>query len=639
MNKLITLLSASVLGISLSASAQIVLQENFNGTSGTALPAGWSQVTKATTGWKTNTGSLAFTAGWAVPAGTGRYAVVDEWNNNEDNDTTRLVTPIINLTGISGAYLTYNSYFVKATYSSGSPTEDAYIYASTDGGTTWSVIDTVNADPTDWKLNAVSLNAYNNIPNLKLAFTYHDGKGGTANKLIGFAVDDVKVFVPSANDITVQSLTLPVLTATQNAAGNGTSVKFDVLNVSPAVVTSIEAQYTIDGGAPVTQTFTGLSIAQFASSTLTFTTTLSGISSGPHTIVVTGLKVNTVVDPNPSDNVVTGNFLGVSNQVQRNCLIEEFTSSTCAPCASFNSTFDPFIASINVNNQSSNFNIIKYQMNWPSPGNDASYNAHGNVRRGYYGVSGIPDHYTNGMPGAGGDQAEVDDCKGGSAFVDITGTYYTSNDSIWAHVDVKPFFNLSQNLVVRVAVVENDYYNSKATTSQLHYIHVMRMMLPDAAGSTVSNWVDNTSQVYDFKKKVTVGNVTQNSYNLWTHPKNTNLVIFVQDDASKQILQSKVIPAQWPTGINNVAGGVNNLAVYPNPAAQQTTAGFNMNTAGGATISVTDALGRVVYTSSKNLPAGFNEVTIPTSSLAKGVYVVKVQTDKGAETQRLTIAD
>ena len=103
-----------------------------------------------------------------------------------------------------------------------------------------------------------------------------------------------------------------------------------------------------------------------------------------------------MVDPNPSDNVVTGNFLGVSNQVQRNCLIEEFTSSTCAPCASFNSTFDPFIASINVNNQSSNFNIIKYQMNWPSPGNDASYNAHGNVRRGYYGVSGIPDHYTNG---------------------------------------------------------------------------------------------------------------------------------------------------------------------------------------------------------------------------------------------------
>jgi hypothetical protein len=276
-------------------------------------------------------------------------------------------------------------------------------------------------------------------------------------------------------------------------------------------------------------------------------------------------------------------------------------------------------------------------MNWPSPGNDASYNGHGDVRKSYYGVSGIPDHYTNGAPGGNGDQAEIDACKAGNAFMDISGTYCTNSDSIWAHVVVKPFFTYAHNLKVHIAVVEKDYYNNAATTTQKHYIHVMRQMLPNGSGNLVTNWTDNTDQVFDYKKKVTTGNPAQGNFNIWTHPKNTNLVVFVQDDDTKQILQSRVIIAEWPVSVANVAN-VNNLALYPNPAKDNTVAGFNLNEATNVNISVLDAVGRVVYTSSADKAAGFHEVTIPTTGFAPGMYMVKIQTEKGAVTQRLTVA-
>src|SRR5690606_34651158 len=84
----------------------------------------------------------------------------------------------------------------------------------------------------------------------------------------------------------------------------------------------------------------------------------------------------------------------------KNCLIEEFTSSTCPPCAGMNAWLDPLLNGRNANKPNSGLVVVKYQMNFPSPGSDASYNAHGQSRASHYiaGMSswGIPLHFTNG---------------------------------------------------------------------------------------------------------------------------------------------------------------------------------------------------------------------------------------------------
>lgn len=633
MRKIVTLIAGGLL-FSATTIAQTITLQDFESVTVPALPAGWTQQTKATTGWKTNTGSIVANGSWTLKAHT-KYAVIDDWNNNEDNDSSMLISPSFSLAGKTGAYLYLDYYYVQAQYSSTGQKEEAYVRVSVDGGANWVDVDTFKGKPSEWQSKYISLAAFDNKPNVMVAFIYMDN--GTA-QLPGIAVDNIKVFVPQSNDVTVVSVDMPALSATDMAAGNGTTVKVNVINNGSNAITSLEMSYSIDGGTPVVETISSLNIASFASDKVTFTTALSGITPGSHTIAINATKVNNATDANPSDNQTSGSFVGVSNSVPRAGLIEEFTSSTCAPCASFNTVFDPLVLSNNANVPASNFNVIKYQMNWPSPGNDASYNPHGVSRRTYYGVNSIPDHFTNGLPGGNGDQAEIDASKSGNSFIDITGSYTITNDSGYVHVSVKPFFTYTHNLKVHIAVVEKDYYNYKATTTQKHYVHVMRMMLPNGDGNTVSNWIDNTAQDFDFAKKFTSGTtVTQNSYILWTHPKNTNIVVFVQDDDTKQVLQSKVIEAQWATNVADLNNNISELALYPNPATTNTTAGFTSKENTTLRISVTDAIGRVVYNTSYNATKGFNEISIPTANFSNGIYSVKIQSEGGSVTQHLSV--
>lgn len=636
MKKIITLFNYVLLGASLNGSAQTVISENFESAAMPALPAGWVQQTKATTGWKTFSGSITANGSWVCPAHT-KYAVIDDWNNNEINDSSVLMSPVFSLVGTTGAYLNFDYYYVQAIYNATGQKESAYVQISTDGGANWTNIDTLEGKASEWQNKYISLAAYDNMPNLMLAFAYSDDSTKGIQPLPGIAIDNFKVFVPPVNDVAVTKINMPRLSSTDFAAANGTTVKADVFNNSSNVITSLDMEYLVDAGTTIAETISGLNIMPFTSGQINFATAISGMTTGMHTISVTATKVNNAIDPNTSDNNITGSMVGVSNKVQRAGLIEEFTSSTCVPCASFNVTFDPLILSNNVNTPSSNFNIIKYQMNWPSPGNDVSYNAHGNARRGYYGVSGIPDHYTNGLPGTSGNQAEIDACKTEGAFVDIAGTYIVTNDSGFVHVEVKPYFTYTHNMKVHIVVVEKDYVNNKATTSQKNYYHVMRLMLPDGNGSTVTNWTDNTVQTFDFKKKFTSGNVVQGNYNLWSHPKNTNLVVFVQDDDTKQVLQSKVIIAEWPAGISNISSNINGLVVYPNPARDNAVVGFNLNQAANVQVTVTDAIGRTVFVSSEKTAAGEHELSIPTSGFNSGLYIVKVQTEKGSLTEQLSV--
>src|SRR5688572_24396926 len=99
------------------AAPTFLLKEDFEGVTLPALPATWTQNTIATTGWKTAGASISFpnANGWFIPAHT-KYIVVDDWNKNEKNDSTTLMTPSVNLTGLSGAYLLFDYNFIKAYY-------------------------------------------------------------------------------------------------------------------------------------------------------------------------------------------------------------------------------------------------------------------------------------------------------------------------------------------------------------------------------------------------------------------------------------------------------------------------------------------------------------------------------------------
>ncbi len=79
------------------------------------------------------------------------------------------------------------------------------------------------------------------------------------------------------------------------------------------------------------------------------------------------------------------------------------------------------------------------------------------------------------------------------------------------------------------------------------------------------------------------------------------------------------------------------LSVYPNPAKESATVSFNAD-AENTSVEVINSLGQTVYSVELGSVMGQNEVNIPTSELAEGLYFVNVKNSNGSKaTARLSV--
>ena len=82
----------------------------------------------------------------------------------------------------------------------------------------------------------------------------------------------------------------------------------------------------------------------------------------------------------------------------------------------------------------------------------------------------------------------------------------------------------------------------------------------------------------------------------------------------------------------------NDLQLYPNPARDAATLTLNVVKASDITIQVIDMTGRIVANvANSNFAAGTHKVDISTGDLPSGIYNVKIQTEEGSRTERLSI--
>ncbi|MDT0630243.1 choice-of-anchor Q domain-containing protein [Rubrivirga sp. S365] len=80
------------------------------------------------------------------------------------------------------------------------------------------------------------------------------------------------------------------------------------------------------------------------------------------------------------------------------------------------------------------------------------------------------------------------------------------------------------------------------------------------------------------------------------------------------------------------------VVAWPNPTAGQATVAFGLAEGGAARVAVYDALGReVVVAADRSFAQGRHEVPLG-ASLPAGVYIVRVATEGGVQTARLTVA-
>ena len=104
-------------------------------------------------------------------------------------------------------------------------------------------------------------------------------------------------FTPAPDDVALVSIDSP----TSPAAPGTNPVRVTVRNGGAAVLSSVTVSYVLNGGTPVSQTFTGLTVAPNATQQLTFTALLTPLS-GSNTLVVTATLPNGQPDPTPTNN-------------------------------------------------------------------------------------------------------------------------------------------------------------------------------------------------------------------------------------------------------------------------------------------------------------------------------------------------
>jgi len=498
MKKLFTLFVALLAGFALHA--QIVLTENFSG--GVVPPTGWS-VSGQNTNWRI---SQTANAGGAAPEG--RLTWTPQFNT-----TTRLISPALNLSGQTLVMLRFKHMvdFYAANFQIGIATRN-----SSSG--TWNNVwtQTVTSDIPAKQEVIIIENADVNSATFQFSLFFT----GNSFNVDDWYFDDFELSIPYLYDAALTTLDVPnYFLGNQNVSGK-------VTNLGLFPITSYTLNWSLNNGETQSTTFTGLNIATGASHNYLAQQQLNP-PSGQHALQVWISNLNgNNADLNPSNDMIT-KTIGIPTQVlQRRPLFEEFTSSTCPPCATFNnSVFNPFIAQ-----NGDNIALIKYQMNWPGSG-DPYYTAEGGVRRTFYGVSAVPQLFAEGK-GVATNAAAVNAAYNAGmnepAFVHITGTHAINGTNITVSANITPYVTLS-NVTLHVVVIEKLTTGNVGTNGETSFKHVMMKMFPNANGTT-TNLEGGVTTNFTFTHNMATTFVEQMD--------DLIAVIFVQDHSNRYVFQS-----------------------------------------------------------------------------------------------------
>ncbi len=94
-----------------------------------------------------------------------------------------------------------------------------------------------------------------------------------------------------------------------------------------------------------------------------------------------------------------------------------------------------------------------------------------------------------------------------------------------------------------------------------------------------------------------------------------------------------------PLGLTETAKTLKGIRVQPNPMNQFAKLSFESEKSGIFTINTIDMIGKIVSTTSVNVIAGLNTITMERADLPQGVYFINITNGKETATQKFIIAD
>ena len=471
----------------------VLLQESFDGTS---MPAGWS-----INGQNNN---------WSVSATNNAGGQPNEMHltwSPQFNGMTRLVSPAVDLTGVSSVVFSF-----KHALDNYSGSNTIGIATSSDGGSTWNQ---------GWSQGYSASNTYSvsqeittpdmGQANVQFCIFFN----GSSYNINDWFFDDIMVF-------TLENLDLNLTNATMNDFIGSGEAQFGigVFNMGTTAVTSVEATYQVEGMEPVTEQFT-VNIPSLGTSTLNFTTPTT-LAPGLYNVDYTINLVNGQNDDNADNNVLAKAVNVALGTAHRYPMIEHFSSSTCGPCVQPNTMMHNFC-----NNNEGRYTYTKYQMNWPGNG-DPYYTEEAGVRRNYYSVNAVPMAF---MDGAGLNfntvQTQFDQHAEWPAFFDIAGSFAVEGNTISVKADIMPY--VDANALVFISVNEKETHGNVGSNGETSFHHIFMKMLTSTQGENI-DFVTGEIQHFEYTQDLSSTNVEEMS--------DLEVAIWIQNQGSKEVYNS-----------------------------------------------------------------------------------------------------
>jgi len=433
-------------------------------------------------------------------------------------------------------------------------------------------------------------------------------------------------------------------------------------NFGRNAITSFTLNYSVDGGAPVSQNITGVNLAAKGGQyTYMHSTPINFATVGTKTVKIWASALNgSNADGDMTNDTFTKSFVVLDEIAPRKSLFEVFTSSTCPPCRPGNIQLESVL---NAPQNKNKYTVIKYQYYFPGNG-DPYFTPEGDARGTYYGgISGVPDMYIDGdgtwAPDGGGNpnsfnQSYFDEYNSKPAFVIInaTQTVDAAAKSIAVNISVRPLVALTKTYTLRTAIVERKTLQNIKNNGETDFNWVMKRLLPSVGGEilTLNNTSINQTFTHEYTFPGTFRLPPGARFSSGSAPSGANYaginlstehsvedfndligVVFVQDDQTKEVLQSEWSSVAPISSVREQELKELGATIYPNPAK----ANFNikLETSSTGVVTIFDLSGKVVMT---NEISGI-ENNIDCSTLKNGLYMVEIVVDGQKAVKKLNI--
>lgn len=576
--------------------------------------------------------NCAISNSWYSPAGA-----ADDW----------MITPPIAV--VNNAQLSWEAKAQDASYPDGYEVWVSTGAPTVAGMTAGTMVLSVPAENNAFTTRSVDLSAF-------AGQNVHIGFRNNSNDMYLLLVDNIKVAVPTALDAGLTDVFLGERFITP---GNIT-VQGTITNNGFTPITSVEISYKVNGGAAVSQTFTGLNVAPNGTYNFSHGTPIAA-TAGEQNVEVSIVAVNGQADNDNTNDVFNGVTSVISDAPAKKVMLVDHTGAWCQFCPDGTVIFENILADPTLGPKTIGVAMhVGDAMEIPA-GEEVSNTFVSGYPNGSVDFFKFSDQTDVGMSRTVW-QAKVTQrsqmLSPVAVSVDAV-TYNPANRQM--QVTVKADFKTdisTEDLRFNLYVLEDSVVGSGTGYDQVNYYNTQAGHPYFGAGNPIVGFVHNHTvramvggawgEAGSLPATVTDGNSYSHTFTYvlpaaYRYEK-IKLVGMVQvydmgNIENRAVLNSDEVQLTTAVSAQRVFEDVASLNMFPNPATDRLTLELDIHEAGDVTIDLMNVQGQVLRSVSNGyMNTGFHTVNwgidngIPT-----GMYLVRIKVGEQSIMKKLSI--